>query len=259
MNPAGPLAVGFLAGFLGTLLGIGGGVFIVPLLVLAGVDIKRAAAASLVAILGTSAGGLRRLHREGLVDVWTAVFLESASTTGAFLGAVLVGRVESRLLVALFGILLIASAAGFVVEEGVGRRGGRRGGRRSLREVPGSGRAVGWLASFAAGMVSAVLGIGGGVIKVPVLVLLLRFDMKVAVATSKMMVGLTALAGVLGHALGGRLDAGLALPLLAGTYTGATLSSRVLLRVGSRALRRLALAYYLAMGAYMLARGLGLA
>ncbi|KSW11743.1 hypothetical protein CF15_02705 [Pyrodictium occultum] len=255
MNPAGPLAVGFLAGFLGTLLGIGGGVFIVPLLVLAGVDIKRAAAASLVAILGTSAGGLRRLHREGLVDVWTAVFLESASTTGAFLGAVLVGRVESRLLVALFGILLIASAAGFVVEEGVGRRGGRR----SLREVPGSGRAVGWLASFAAGMVSAVLGIGGGVIKVPVLVLLLRFDMKVAVATSKMMVGLTALAGVLGHALGGRLDAGLALPLLAGTYTGATLSSRVLLRVGSRALRRLALAYYLAMGAYMLARGLGLA
>ena len=252
MNPVEPLAIGFAAGFLGTLLGIGGGSIMVPLLVLLGVDIKRAVPASLVAILGTSLGGLRRLHSRGLVDPRMAVFLESASITGAVVGVEILGRLESRLLILLLGLMLLVSAVGFTVL----RRLSVGQGWERLSDMPVWRLVLGWLVSLAAGLVSAVFGVGGGVLKVPLLVLVLGFSVHAAVATSKLMVGITALIGVVGHALAGRVDPILSLLLLVGTYTGATVSARLLLELRAKTLRLIAALYYLAMGLYMVYKGL---
>ncbi len=236
--------VGLVAGFVGTLLGIGGGAIMVPALVLAGVDIKTAVPASLVAILGTSAGGLRYLLSKGLVRVRLAVILEAATIAGAVTGVEVFGRVTSRELEAILGGVLVAMGVAFVVRERLG------GGGAAARPTPGR-LAAALAASYAAGMASAMLGIGGGVVKVPVLVLLVGLPIHDAVATSKLMIGLTALTGVVGHALKEAIDWLLALALLVGTFTGATLSSRLLVRFRARTLFYVAASYYFAMGAYI--------
>lgn len=244
------LGLGGLAGFVASLLGIGGGAIIVPLLVLAGVDIKVASPASLVAILGTSLGGLRFLYKRGLVNVRLALVLETATTLGAALGVYLYGVASSRALLSLFGLALYLSAAGMYARM---RASQASSGSWSW---PGSARLAAALgASMGAGLLSALLGIGGGVIKVPVLVLILGLPIKAAVSTSKLMVGITALVGVVGHTLRGDIDWGLAVPLAAGTYIGASLGSRVLVRARPRSLYWLAMAYYVVTGTYLILRG----
>jgi uncharacterized membrane protein YfcA len=250
-----PLA-GFIAGFVGTMIGIGGGAIMVPFLTLAGIDIKRVVPASLLAILGTSAGGLRQLFRRGLVDYRLAVILELASTTGAFTGVAMFGRMKSRELVAVLGLVLILSGILFLIRQRTVRsRGIEEYKPISLRENIAAVAAA-LTVSYIAGMLSAMLGIGGGVIKVPTLVLILNLPIHAAVSTSKLMVGITALAGVIGHIATGRMDWPLALLLLTGTYTGATLSTRILLKTRPRPLYIIAAAYYFTMGAYLLAKTL---
>jgi uncharacterized membrane protein YfcA len=240
--------VGLLAGFIGTLLGIGGGAIMVPAMVLLGFDVKVAVPASLVAVLGTSAGGLRYLFSRGLVSWRIAVPLELASISGSLLGVEVFRRASSRAIVAMLGVVLVVLGFAFTLR-------GRRVVGSSSR--PGRFRqSLAIVLSFVAGMVSAMFGIGGGVVKVPMLVFVLGMPLHAAVATSKLMIGLTALAGVAGHALKEAIDWALALSLLAGTYTGATLSSRLLVRVKPRPLYYLASAYYYVMGAYMALKAL---
>ena len=239
------LALGALAGGVATFLGIGGGSVIVPLLVAAGIPPKTASPASLVAILGTSIGGLRYLYRRGLVEPRTALTLETATTIGALLGVAVFDRVESRMLLLLLAAALAGSALGMRV------RSMARGGE-GYRWPPPLGRLAAALgASFVAGLISALLGVGGGIIKVPVLVLLLGMPIHMAVSTSKMMVGITALVGVTGHAVSGRILWSLAAPLTLGTYLGATGASRLLARVKPRRLYMLAIVYYLVTAAYL--------
>jgi uncharacterized membrane protein YfcA len=241
------LGLGGAAGFLATLLGIGGGAIIVPALVAAGFDVKTASPASLVAVLGTSLGGLRYLHRRGLVDWRVALVLETTTTTGAALGVYAYGRSSSTILgLTLSGVLLL-SALGLYLKRRAEESGagGEYWPPRPLR------LALTLLASLGAGMLSALLGIGGGVVKVPVLVLVLGMPLRYAVSTSKLMVGITAAVGVAGHTLQGSVDWGLALPLAVGTYLGSTASSRLLVRLRTASLYAIALSYYLAAAAYM--------
>jgi len=243
------LPVGLAAGFVGTLLGIGGGAVMVPVLVLAGVPVGVAAPASLVAILGTSAGGLRRLARRGLVDWRLALFLESASVTGAAVGVYLHGVLPEAALRLLLAVVLGFSALGMMLEDRLAGVKPRAGGR------PGPARlAAAWLVSLVAGTFSALLGIGGGVLKVPVLVFVVGLPLRVALATSKLMVGVTASAGVVGYALSGGIYWPLALSLLAGTYLGASLSSRILVSAEERLLRLVAAGYYALTSVALLAR-----
>lgn len=220
---------------------------IVPILVMSGVDVKRASPASLVAILGTSLGGLRYLHRRGLVNYRVALTLEVATTLGAAAGVWLYGLASSRALgITLAGALLL-SAAGLHL-----RRRAEASGDNSFRWPPSPARlASALLASLGAGVLSALLGIGGGVIKVPVLALLLGMPLRMAVSTSKLMVGITAAVGVAGHALRGSVDWGLALPLALGTYLGSTAGSRVLVRLRVSRLYAIAISYYILMAAYL--------
>jgi len=242
--------VGFIAGFIGTLLGIGGGAIMVPVLVLAGVPVKLAAPASLFAILGTSSGGLRRLLRRGLVDVRLAAFLETASGLGAVTGVAAVGRLGEHTLRVLLGLALLASGLLLATTR---RELGRtvESYRRSLARL-----SIAWLVSYAAGFASATLGIGGGVFKVPVLVFIVGLGLREAVSTSKLMVGITAAVGVIGHLVNGRVYIPLALALLAGTYTGALLSTRLLLGLHVSRLRLIAVTYYIVMGSYIIVRSL---
>ena len=220
---------------------------IVPVLVMAGVDVKRASPASLVAILGTSLGGLRYLHRRGLVDYRVALTLETATTLGAAAGVWLYGLASSRALGLTLAGALLLSAAGLHL-----RRRVEAGEGGSFRWPPSPARlASALLASLGAGVLSALLGIGGGVIKVPVLALLLGMPLRMAVSTSKLMVGITAAVGVAGHALKGSIDWGLALPLALGTYLGSTASSRVLVRLRVSRLYAIAISYYILMAAYL--------
>lgn len=244
--------IGFVAGFVGTMLGIGGGAIMVPGLTLLGFDIKKVVPASLFAILGTSAGGLRYLLGKGLVDYRLAIILEFASTSGALTGVAVFGRIRSRELIAILGGVLILSGILFLLRQRVveKRRVAEEYKPIRLRERVG-GLIAALLASYVAGLFSAMLGIGGGVIKVPILVIILGLPIHVAVSTSKLMVGITALAGVAGHIAAGTMDWVLAFLLLIGTYTGATASSRLLVRTKPRSLYIIAASYYFIMGAYL--------
>ena len=244
-----PLAVGFIAGFIGTLLGIGGGAIIVPLLIMAGFDPRVVVPASLIAILGTSIGGLRFLLRKKLVDYRLAFILELASISGALFGSEVFFRIERKMLVALLGLVLIASGILFVFREKRMKKGVEYKGQSSKKRM-----ALALLVSFTAGMISAMLGIGGGVLKVPMLVLVLGLPIRIAVATSKLMVGITAATGVIGHALHENIDLLISALLAVGTYSGALSSSRLLVKLRSPLLYLIASLYYLFMGFYLIAK-----
>jgi uncharacterized membrane protein YfcA len=238
--------IGFIAGFTGTILGIGGGSIMVPTMVLIGIDIKKAVPASLFAILGTSAGGLRKLYRHGLVDYKLAFTLETASVSGAVIGVYFFGRESSNVLVALLGIVLIATGILFTYKERKGTSSRDEYNKNPLRF------ASALLVSLLAGFLSATLGIGGGVLKVPILVAVLGLEIHRAVSTSKLMVGITALTGVLGYIYTGHMDIILATLLLLGTYSGAKLSTNVMLELDSRWLMLIAASYYFIMGGVMI-------
>jgi len=238
--------IGFIAGFLGTILGIGGGSIMVPAMVLIGIDIKKAVPASLFAILGTSAGGLRKLYRQGLVDYKLALILETASVSGAAIGVYFFGRESSSILVALLGIVLIATGILFTYKEKSSTTTLEEEKKNPLR------LSSALLVSLLAGFLSATLGIGGGVLKVPILVVFLGLEIHKAVSTSKLMVGITALTGVIGYVYTGHMDLILATLLLLGTYSGAKLSTNVMLELDSKWLMFIASSYYFIMGAIML-------
>lgn len=244
-----PLIVGIIAGFIATFLGLGGGVVMVPLLVFAGVPIKVAVPASLFAIMGTSLGGLRRLFRGGLVNIRVAVFLESGSMLGALIGSWLFQYIPSFYLQVFLGLLLLGSAVVFA----------RKGTivavseKEAVEQIRPSGIrwTAAWGASLGAGMLSALLGIGGGALKVPVMVTILAVPIHVAVSTSKLMVGITAATALIGHAVHESVDWGIAFALGLGTFSGASVASRLLVRTSRKQLYLLATLYYLLTGVYL--------
>jgi len=241
--------IGLLAGFTGTLLGIGGGSIATPLLVVLGYDIKLVVPASLVAIMGTSAGGLHRLYEHGYVNVKIALLLEILSIAGAISGVFLAVNLPSRSLEKLLGVTLIIASIGVLVH-------------KSEREVsPKSSVNKGTIQYFitaiiflVAGFISSTAGIGGGIIKVPAMILVLGLPIKTAIATSKLMVGITALSGVLTYAFCRAIDLSLSILLLIGTYTGATISSRLFIKIPAKIVKYIAVTFYLIMSFVILAR-----
>ena len=230
------LAIGVLAGFVGTLLGIGGGSLTTPLLILFGVQPHQAIAASLIAIMGTSLGGIYYLFRHGLVNVELAVFLETASVFGAVIGAHLAIRLPAKAVTLVVAVAVLVSATLFIavpVEEK----------RRPPFGLTGS-RVVAWFTSFMAGFLSATAGVGGGVLKTPTLTLIMGLSLKNALATSKLMVGVTAATGALVYGLAGHVDPTIAIPLTIGTYVGASIGARILARLRTKHAKTIAVAAY---------------
>lgn len=237
---AGPIAVGLVGGFFGSLLGLGGGIVVVPLLTLAfGMPMHAAVAVSLLGVVATSLASSARYLRVGLVDVRLAVTLESASIAGALAGSLAVPYVPARTLALLFAAVMTASAWQLV------RAGAAGSDRDEIRSRHGAplyrmrGLGFGLAASGVAGVLSGLLGVGGGIVKIPAMILRMGVPTRVALATSSFMIGLTAAASALVTAARGAMPLRPAAGVVLGILAGATLGSRVAGRVPANRLRQL--------------------
>jgi len=247
------LLVSMAAGGFGSMVGIGGGLVIVPLLsVLLGYDVKVAIAASLIGVIATSLSASPRFVKTGLADRRLGMLLLVAAALGGLAGGVTAGYLDGRTLSLLFALLLTGvalrmlwqirhplvrtpvteedEATGFVsyfVEPTTGDEVSYR----AHRLLPGT------LVSFVAGNVSGLLGVGGGVINVPTMSVLMQVPIRVATTTSTYMLAATATASAVVYLASGQLDPLLAAPVALGVIVGARLGARLSMRLSQDVLR----------------------
>ncbi|HEX7680198.1 MAG TPA: sulfite exporter TauE/SafE family protein [Thermoanaerobaculia bacterium] len=244
--------VSLLAGFLGSLLGLGGGMIVVPALtLLLHIDIRLAIGASIISVIATSSGAAAAYVRDGLANLRVAMFLEIGTTLGAISGAYLAGIVHPRFLYILFGLVLGYSAIAMLRRRRVAEE--REIGPLTMRLRLGSSyvdeksgqevayqpahASIGLFLMYVAGSVSGLLGIGSGALKVPAMDLAMGLPIKVSTATSNFMIGVTAAASAGLYFTRGQIDPFIAAPVAAGVLAGAFLGSHMLGRVTSKSLR----------------------
>ncbi len=243
----------FVAGFLGALTGLGGGVVIVPLLTLAlGVDIRYAVGASLVSVIATSSGAAATYVKEGFSNIRIGMFLEIATSIGALFGAFLAGVVSTHAIGITFGVVLAYSAYQSLHppkeapcdkerRDGLatwlrmhGTYPGRDG---SLKEYCVEHVPFGFGLMLGAGTLSGLLGIGSGALKVIAMDRVMRIPFKVSTTTSNFMIGVTAAASAGVYLNRGYVDPALAMPVMLGVLGGSLLGTRFLVAARVRSLR----------------------
>lgn len=244
------LAGAFIAGLLGSLTGLGGGVVVIPLLTLLfHVDIRYAIGAALLASIATSSGAATAYVKEGITNIRLGMFLEIATTIGAVIGAVIAIYMPSNTIAIIFGVVLIFSAAMTI----------RRKNEQSLKEgsklaeklklnstYPSEGIVVpykltnvvgGFSLMGIAGVLSGLLGIGSGSLKVLAMDGLMKIPFKVSTTTSNFMIGVTAAASAVVYLQRGYMDPGIAFPVILGVLCGAVTGSKLLKKMNPRTLR----------------------
>jgi uncharacterized protein len=241
-----------LAGFIGSLTGLGGGVVVVPVLALVfGVDIRYAIGASLLSVIATSSGAAAAYVKEGFSNIRIGMLLEVATTLGALFGATLAAWISTRSVAVVFGMVLLGSAAlSFrkmggdpVVDSPPDRIATalRLGSSYPTPAGPVSYSAhrvpAGFGMMFVAGALSGLLGIGSGALKVIAMDDIMRLPFKVSTTTSNFMIGVTAAASAGIYILRGYLDPALTFPVVLGVLPGALAGARLLPRLHSRVLR----------------------
>jgi uncharacterized membrane protein YfcA len=239
---AGLLLLAIGAGFVGAISGLGGGVFIVPaLVVLARMPMRVAVGASLISVVATSAGASVAFVRDGWTNLKVAMVLECATVTGAILGAYLAGRVPTYMLEGLFALMMIQSAYfslmkhgdALLAKGGVIARKLRLGGE--VRDESGQLRhyevinvRYGGILMMVAGMMSGLLGIGSVALKVIAMDQVMHIPLKVSSATSNFMIGVTAGAGALVFLSRGDVSTTIAAPVAVGVTVGALAGSLII-------------------------------
>ncbi|MHB1131066.1 MAG: sulfite exporter TauE/SafE family protein [Chloroflexota bacterium] len=263
------------AGVLGALLGLGGGIIVIPLLtLLLGVDIHHAIGASAVAVIATSSGAAASFVRQGLTNRRVALFLQIAATLGAVSGAVATGYVGGQALYLILAAVLTFSALAMfrrrrgesssqVIDHPWSARLRLSGSYRDQVEgqvvrygVAGVPQAVGVM--YAAGIVSGLLGIGGGALQVPTMDILMRMPVKVSSATSNFMIGVTAVASAGIYFARGDIVPVIAGPVALGVLLGALLGAPLMVRLRGTAIRRVLILVLVVVAAQMAVKGLGL-
>jgi uncharacterized protein len=264
------LAAGsFLAGLLGALTGLGGGVVIVPLLTLGfGVDIRYAIGASLVSVIATSSGAAAAYVREGYSNIRIGMFLEVATTFGAIFGALIATHVPTTAIAIVFGVVLLFSAYFSVrphppdvlssAPDPLATRLKLNGcyptpnglTAYNVHRVP-----TGFGLMFTAGALSGLLGIGSGALKVLAMDQAMRIPFKVSTTTSNFMIGVTAAASAGIYLTRGYIDPGISMPVMLGVLGGSLLGARVLVKARSRWLRFVFSAVVVVMGLEMIYSG----
>jgi uncharacterized membrane protein YfcA len=249
----GLFALSIGAGFVGALSGLGGGVFIVPgLVILAHIPMHIAVGASLISVVATSAGASVAFVRDGWTNLRVAIILECATVTGAVSGAYMAGLISPPVLELLFALMMLQSAWFAMKSQGDDflpqsdalctrlRLGGQMpdddGAMRpyGVVNLPGGAGLM-----VIAGVISGLLGIGAGAVKVTAMDYLMKLPLKVSSATSNFMIGVTAGAGALVFLSRGDVAASVAAPVALGVTAGALIGGRVLPRVNTDALRKL--------------------
>lgn len=246
-------AISLVAGFLGSLLGLGGGLIVVPALTLIlGVDIRLAIGASIVSVIATSSGAAAAFVRDRLANMRVAMFLELGTAAGAITGAYLAGIVHPRILFVLFGLVIGYSAVAMIRgrkpaegEVEVGRWTRVLKLRSSYYDAAAGDHVhyqpvrarLGLALMYVAGTVSGLLGIGSGALKVPAMDLAMALPIKVSTATSNFMIGVTAAASAGVYFSRGQIDPFIAAPVAMGVLGGAYFGAHTLGRIGSKAVR----------------------
>lgn len=245
------LAAGsFLAGLLGSLTGLGGGVVIVPLLTLGfGIDFRYAVGASLVAVIATSSGAAAAYMREGYTNMRVGMLLEIATTIGAVIGAYLASTVSTGFLGVVFGLVLLYSAWAasraqtdrpattpdpLAVKLQLNSSYPTSSGFKEylVQRVP-----FGFALMFIAGTLSGLLGIGSGAVKVLAMDQAMGLPFKVSTTTSNFMIGVTAAASAGVYLQRGYIDPGIAMPVMLGVLGGAMVGATMLMKARTRMLR----------------------
>jgi len=263
------------SGAMGAILGLGGGIFLVPLLtLLLDLPMKTAVATSLVAVVATSLSACSSYIRKGLTNIRLGLFLETATTAGAVAGGFLAAFLNEKILAVIFSLVAFYTAASMLL----GNRGKTAVSETCEKEPTdpldlaasftdeSTGSVVsyqpqklfaGSLAGIAAGALSGLLGIGGGPVKVPIMKIVMGLPLKAATATSNFMVGITATAGAFVYLFHGDVREDLAAVTVFGIFAGARLGVAVACRIHSRKLNMLFVAVLAVIAARMLLKGLG--
>jgi hypothetical protein len=248
-----PLVFGIsaVAGCLGALTGLGGGVVVTPALtLLLGVDIRYAIGASLVSVIATSSGAAAAFVREGYSNIRIGMFLEIATTLGALAGAYLATRTPTSILSVIFGLVLIHAAwqsSGGRPHDEKSKQADRLARRLKLdgsypsaegpREYQVDHVKTGFSLMFGAGTLSGLLGIGSGALKVIAMDQAMHVPFKVSTTTSNFMIGVTAAASAGIYLSRGYIEPGLAMPVMLGVLTGSILGARQLIGAKVHVLR----------------------
>ena len=263
----------FGASALGGVLGMASGIFIVPALTLwAGVDIHTAIAASLVSVIACSCGSAAPFLKHRLTNIRLALVLEVATTLGALSGVMLIGIVPVAYLYGLFAAVLALSARQMLArrQDPVDTVADRLATRLRLHaSYPdhASGCEIAYRVSrvpmglslmYGAGLVSALLGIGSGVLKIPAMDTALRLPIKVSSATSNFMIGVTAAASAGAYFVRGAIDPAIAGPVALGSVGGALLGARLLMGLPADKLRLFFVAVLALLAIQMLGSAFGL-
>lgn len=241
------LALGLFAGSIGALVGIGGGIIVVPALAVGfGLDIRIAVASSLVAVVATSASAGMAYAREGLTNLRLALTLEIPTTIGALVGGLIAVTIAPSVIFGTFGVVVVVIAVlmwrhvdvseRLVTVEGAEPGSGRtnilagsyfdRAKKTHIHYAPVR-LGIGWSVSSLAGLLSGMLGVGGGFLKVPTLTMAMQVPNKAAAATSNFMVGITAVASLTIYLARGFVEPAVVVPVVLGVVVGALVTSRV--------------------------------
>ncbi|MFH7024109.1 MAG: sulfite exporter TauE/SafE family protein [Heteroscytonema crispum UTEX LB 1556] len=259
-----------VAGFLGALTGLGGGVVIVPFLsVVCGVDIHYAIGASLVSVIATSSGAASAYVKEGYTNLRLGMFLEVATTFGAIAGAMVAAKISTGTIAVVFGIVLLYCAylsrqqhsenidnlppdllaTRLKLNSTYPTQAGEES--YNVRGVP-----LGFGLMFTAGVLSGLLGIGSGALKVLAMDRVMRIPFKVSTTTSNFMIGVTAAASAGIYLNRGYIDPGLTMPVMLGVLCGAVLGARLLIGAKVTLLRNIFSGVILVLALEMIYKGL---
>jgi uncharacterized membrane protein YfcA len=267
----GLVAVGaFSAGLLGALTGLGGGMVIVPMLtILFHVDLRYAIGASLISVIATSSGAAAAYVKEGYTNVRVGMLLEIATTLGALGGAYLAGRIGTAAIAVIFAVVLLYSAyrstkplAEHVSAEDddpLSRRlrlASTYPTRNGLQPYGVKAVPAGFSLMLLAGILSGLLGIGSGALKVLAMDQLMHLPFKVSTTTSNFMIGVTAAASAGIYLSRGYIDPGLSLPVMLGVLAGALVGARILAGANTKVLRRVFAAVIVVLALEMAYKGI---
>jgi uncharacterized membrane protein YfcA len=269
--------IAICSGFLGALLGLGGGIILVPLLIfLLDVPIQLAAGASIVAVVATSSVSASVFVREKITNMRLGMFLELATTLGAVTGASLLAVTSDSILKTVFGLSLIYASLVMMIQmrktdrswvkktdDWLARK--LRLGASFFDEARGETIVYGvdrtlqtFGISYIAGILSGLLGIGGGGVTVPSMNVVSRIPMKAAVATSNFMIGVTAATSALIYIRNGYCDSFVVAPAVLGTIVGSYIGANFARRLSGMLLKRVFIVVLLLLGLRMIASGTGI-
>ncbi len=263
--------ISYFAGLLGSLVGVGGGIIVVPALtLLMGVSIQKAIAASIVSVIATSSGAAASYVSERIANMRLGMVLEVATVIGAITGAYLADWVSGRGLFVIFAVVLAYTAWSMIRPKGQAtepkedaladrlRLHGAFFDRSLGREVTYrvSRTRLGLAASYVAGVSSGLLGIGGGVLKVPVMNLAMGIPIKACTATSNFMIGVTAAASAAVYFMRGEVLPFVAAPVAVGVLLGAKTGSRLMAGMKNSSIRLVFVAVLAVSAVQMLLKGI---